>query len=81
MRQEIARLVHDVDCYFAIGNSDVHVQSEDEIGARQLLHVFDYFLVAFALGNELIAPMRKRMRARRRNLQSAPACELGQLAT
>jgi hypothetical protein len=50
-----------VDGRFAIGNSDVHVQSKDEIGARELLHVLDDFLIALAFGDELIAPMGKRM--------------------
>src|SRR4051794_38983452 len=40
VRQEIARLVHDVDRHFAIRNSDMDVQPEDEIGPRHLLHVF-----------------------------------------
>ena len=44
------------------------VQSEDEIGACELLHVLDDLLIALALSNELIAPVRKRMCAHRSNL-------------
>ena len=56
---------------FAIRNSDVHVQSENQVRAREQLHVFHDFLVTFAFGDELIVPMRKRMRADGRDLQSA----------
>jgi len=41
MRQKIARLVHHVDGHFTICYSDMHVQSEDEVGACELLHVLD----------------------------------------
>lgn len=68
MREEIARLIHDVNGHFTICNSDMDVQSEDEIGACELLHVLDYLLIALALSNELIAPVRKRMCADRSNL-------------
>ena len=63
VRQKITRLIHDVNGRFAIGNADVHVQSEDEIRAREQLHVFDDLLIALAFGDELVVPMRKRMRA------------------
>ena len=80
MRQKIARLIHDVNGGFAIGNADVDVQSENEIRARQQLHVFHDLPVALAFGDELIVPMRKRMRAGRGDLQSAASGEVGQLA-
>ena len=41
MRQKIARLIHDVDGDFAIGNSAWNVQPKIKIGARELLHVLD----------------------------------------
>ena len=47
------------------------MQSENEIGARHLLHVFHDLLVAFAFGDFLVVPMRKRMRADRRDFHSA----------
>ena len=48
MRQEVASLIHHVDGLFAIGNSHMHVQAEDKIGARDLLHVSDNGGVALA---------------------------------
>src|SRR6266487_5654369 len=68
VREKIARLIHDVNRALPIRNADMHVQSEDEICACELLHVLDDLLIAFALSNELIAPVRKRMRAHRSNL-------------
>src|ERR1039457_2663422 len=81
MRKEVAGLIHDVDGRFAIGNTDVHVQSENEVRAREQLHVFHDFLVTLAFGDELIVPMRKRMRADRRDFQSAAPRKSGELAT
>src|SRR5438477_254276 len=49
VREKIARLIHHVNRRFAIGNTNVHVQSENKIRARELLHVLDDFLVALAL--------------------------------
>src|SRR6266542_613246 len=68
VREKIARLIHHVNGALPIRNADMHMQSEDEIGARELLHVLDDLLISLALSNELIAPVRKRMRARRSNL-------------
>src|SRR5437764_13128401 len=68
VREKIARLIHDVNGALPIRNADMHVQSEDEIGARELLHILDDLLISLALSNELIAPVRKRMRTCRSNL-------------
>ena len=80
MRQEIARLVHDIDSFLAVGNSDVHVQSEDEVRARDLLHVFDDGGVALVHRDQLVHPMRERMRAGRCDFQSIVRREHGELA-
>ena len=40
MGQKIAGLIHDMNRHFAIGNADVDMEPEDEIGARDLLQVF-----------------------------------------
>ena len=80
VRQKIARLVHDVDGRFAVRNSDVDVEAEDEIRPRELLHVPDDFFVALAFGDELIAPVRKRMRAGRSDPQPGFAGERSELA-
>src|SRR5438067_795590 len=66
--QKIARLVHHVDGDLAIWNTNMNVQSENKVRARQLLHVLDDFVIALALSNELIAPVRKWMRADRGDL-------------
>ena len=57
VRQEIARLIHDMDGSFAIRNSHMHMQPEDEISPGQQLHVADNFLITLALSDELVAPM------------------------
>src|SRR5207248_2254871 len=66
--QKIACLVHHVDGDLAIWDTNMNVQSENKVRARQLLHVLDDFAVALALSNELIAPVRKWMRTDGGNL-------------
>ena len=39
--EEIARLIHHLDGCFAIGDADMDMQAEDEVSARDLLHVLD----------------------------------------
>ena len=46
VRQEVARLVHDVDRRLAVVDADVDVQAEDQVRPRHLLQVFDDLLVA-----------------------------------
>jgi hypothetical protein len=60
-------MVHDIDRFFAIRDADVNVESENEIGARDLLHVFDDVRVALVRRDQLVHPMRKWMRAGRSN--------------
>ena len=69
VRQKIARVIHHVDRRLAILDSDVHVQAENQIGARHQLHVLDNILVALVGMNLLRAPVGKRMRRRRRQPQ------------
>ena len=57
VRKEIARLIHDVDRFFAIGNSDVDVQAENEIHACDLLHVLHDSRVALVGGYQLLHPV------------------------
>ena len=64
MRQEIARLIHEVDPFFAVGDSDMHMQAEDEIHPRDMLQVLHDRRVALVGGDQLIVPMRKGVRAR-----------------
>src|SRR4029077_14640309 len=81
MWQKIARLIHHVDGGFALGNADVHVQTEDEIRARELLHILNNFLITLAFGDELISPMRKRMGAARCDFQPAAVRESRKFAS
>ena len=62
MRDEITRVIHHVNRGLAVLDADVHVQSEDEIGARHQLHVFDDILVAIVGIDLLHAPVGKGMR-------------------
>jgi hypothetical protein len=79
MGQEITRLVHDMDRHLAICDPDMDVQPKDEVGARNLLHIFDDFLVALPFGDELIVPMRKGMRAGGGNFHPAPRRQTRQM--
>ena len=65
VRQEIARAVHDLDGRFAIFHADVHVQAEDQIGARHHLHVLDDDAVAVVGVDFLIAPQARTGACRR----------------
>ena len=57
MREEITRLVHDIDSLLAVGNCHMHVQTKNETRACNLLHVFNDCCVAFVNGDELIHPV------------------------
>src|SRR5205814_4480499 len=80
MRQKIAGLVHHMNRRFAVRNSNMDVQSENQVCARKRLHVAHDFLIAFAFGDELVSPVRKWMGPDRCDLQSAAAGEVRQLA-
>src|SRR4029077_10225671 len=81
MGQKISGLIHDMNCHLAIGNADVDMEPEDEIGARDLLQVFHDRSVSFALGDVLIEPMRKGMRPGRSDFESAPSGHRRELAS
>ena len=63
MRQEVARLVHQVDRGLPVGHGDVDVQAEDQQRPRQLLQLLDDAVVADAGGEDLVLPVGERMRA------------------
>ena len=54
-------MIHHVDRGFAILDPDVHVQPENQVRARDQLHVFDDNFVACVGMNFLRAPVGKRM--------------------
>src|SRR5690349_8122927 len=54
MWEKIAHLVHHMDGDAAVRNSHMNVQAKDQVGSRDLLHVFDNLGVAFAFGNILV---------------------------
>ena len=62
MRQEVPRLVHQLDRERLIGNPDVNVQTKNQERSRQLLQLVDDVLVALARGENLVRPVRKRVR-------------------
>ena len=63
VRQEVARAVHDLDGRLAVLDADVHVQSENQVGARDHLQVFHDDAVALVGIDLLLVPLRERMRA------------------
>src|ERR1043166_9620169 len=80
MRQEISRLIHDIDPVFAVGNSDVHVQPEDETSPGDLLHVVNGDSIAVVRRDLLVHPMREWMSAGRSDHPSITSRDRGQLA-
>ncbi len=58
-------MIHQVDQRLAILDAHMHVQPENQVGARHQLHVLHNILVALARSNFLHAPVGKRMRRRR----------------
>src|SRR5437899_6025289 len=54
VREKIARLIPDVNRTWPIRNADVHVQTADEIGACELLHVLADLLLSLVLSTRLI---------------------------
>src|SRR6266498_2180588 len=81
MRQEIPGLIHNIDTLFAIRDSHVHMQSEDQIYPRNLLHILDDGGVALIHRDELIHPVRERMCASGGDLESIARRQFRQLAT
>ena len=80
VRQEVARLVHQLDHRRAIGHGDVHVQAEDQQRARQLLQLLDDVLVALARRDHLVHPVRERMRAGGGDAQADALGGVGEIA-
>ena len=70
VRKEIANHIHHVDGGLLVGHGDVHVHSEDQQGACELLQLFDDILIALAGGDDLIDPARKGMSAGSGDVQS-----------
>src|SRR3954468_495271 len=62
VRQEVAHRVHQMDSGLAVFHPNVHVQSEDEVGACDQLHVFDDLVIALVGINLLCPPVSKWMR-------------------
>src|SRR5687768_6441698 len=70
MRQEVARLVHDLEAPLPVRDPDVDVQAEDEELADDVLQLLLEHLVAVVLGHLLLLPVGERMRARGDEAQS-----------
>ena len=61
--------VDDLDRRVGIGDRDVHVQPEDQLAPRDVLHLVDEVVVAVARGDALALEEAERMRARRADAQ------------
>ncbi len=70
MRQEVPQLVHQVDARLPVLDADVHVEPEDEVGARHHLHVFDDLQVPLVRIDVLHAPVGERVRGARHEPQA-----------
>ena len=70
MRQEVPQLIHQVNQRLAVLDADVDVQAEDQVGARDDLHVLDDLQVALVGVDVLHAPVGERMRGAGDELQA-----------
>jgi hypothetical protein len=57
VREEVASFVHHLDAQLAVGDPDVHVQTEDEQLANDVLQLLFEDLVALVLGDVLVLPV------------------------
>ncbi len=65
VRQEVERLVHDLEGERAVLDADVHVQAEDQVRAREHLHLLHDLVVARVGEDLLVGPVREGVRAGR----------------
>ncbi len=70
VRQEVPHLVHELDERLAVFDADVHVQAEDQVRARDDLHVLDELQVSLVRVDVLDAPVGERMGRARREKQA-----------
>ena len=80
MRQEVARLVEDLDPELGIRDRDVHVQAEDHERADDVLQLLLEHLVPLVVCDLLLLPARKRVRARAGDAKTLRLEQLGQRA-
>src|SRR5207237_6084093 len=80
VREEVARLVHDLDPSLAVRNADVNMQAEDQKLSDHVLHLVLADLVAVLLGDLLVLPVRERMRPRGRDPETDGAKQAGERA-
>ena len=80
MRQEVTHLIHQMNRRFAVLDADVHVQAENQVRARDELHVFDDLQIALVRIDVLHAPVGERMRGAGRQQQAVLAREPNHLA-
>ena len=69
MRQKVAGCIHQVDARFVVFNADMHMQAEDQVGARDHLEIFHNDCVTLVRIDLLFAPVGKRMRGGRGDAQ------------
>src|SRR5512144_1505114 len=62
MRQEVARLVHQVDAQLVVVDADVHMHTADQQTTGDTLHVASEYVVTLLVGVLLVRPFREGMR-------------------
>src|SRR5581483_2693522 len=80
VRQEIARLVHEIDSELVVLDADVHVHAADDEAAAHSGEVAGDGLIAVALGGLLRAPAREGMRGGGDGCQPVTGGKLGHRA-
>ena len=76
MRQEVARLVHQVDAQLVVVDADVHVHAADQQTAGDTLHVAGEYVVTLLVGVLLVRPFREGMRRGGHRRQSVAGGDL-----
>src|SRR5262245_31866973 len=79
MREEVSRRVHEIDGGLVVRHRYVDVQPENQERPRQLLQLFDNAVVTNTRRENLIFPVRERMRPRRRDGEANAFGSAGEL--
>ena len=72
--------VHDLDRLLRVVHRDVHVQTEDQLSPRDVLHLVDDRPIAVLGGDPLRLEERERMRAGRADAQALPPRDVRDVA-
>ena len=62
MRQEVAHGIHNLNTFIAALNTNVYVQTKNQVGAGHVAHLVDEPVIAFVGRDELTLPVGEGVR-------------------